>query len=125
MTNPRIILVDSDPAVRSALSFSLGLEGFAVEGHESAEALLSQGRLPQEGCLVLDFRLAGTDAIELLALLRSRGVDLPAVIMTSSPHRRLHAKVAEAGAVLVEKPLLCDALTAAVRRELELTRKAA
>ena len=55
------------------------------------------------------------DGLALLKSLRDRGIGLPAVVITSAPGRTLRQRAAEAGAVIVEKPLLCDALTAAVR----------
>ena len=112
---PRILIVDDDAALRSALTFSLELEGFAVETFESGEALVARGPVPDPGCLVLDYHLPGMDGLALLALLRARGVALPALIITSLPTRSLAARAAAAGAAIIEKPLLCDALAAAIR----------
>jgi len=112
---PRILLVDDDPAVRASLLFSLELQGFAVETYERGEDLAERTTFPDHGCLVLDYRLPGIDGVELLESLRQRGINLPAVLITSAPSRELRRRAAEAGAVIVEKPLLCDALTAAVR----------
>ncbi|WP_324749421.1 response regulator [Sphingomonas sp. LY54] len=112
---PRILIVDDDAALRSALTFSLELEGFAVEAFESGEALVARGPVPDPGCLVLDYHLPGMDGLALLALLRARGVALPALIITSLPTRSLAARAAAAGAAIIEKPLLCDALAAAIR----------
>jgi DNA-binding response OmpR family regulator len=50
---------------------------------------------------------------------------LPAVLITSAPTRAIRAAAAEAGAVIVEKPLMCDALTAAVRAGLQKQARAA
>lgn len=112
---PRILIVDDDAALRSALTFSLELEGFAVETFESGEALVARGSAPDRGCLVLDYHLPGMDGLALLDLLRGRGVALPALIITSLPTRSLAARAAAAGAAIIEKPLLCDALAAAIR----------
>ena len=112
---PRILIVDDDAALRSALTFSLELEGFAVEAFESGEALVARGPVPEPGCLVLDYHLPGMDGLALLALLRARGVATPALIITTLPTRSLAAGAAAAGATIIEKPLLCDALAAAIR----------
>jgi FixJ family two-component response regulator len=125
---PRIILVDDDPAIRASLAFSLGLEGFDVEAFASAEALLewrAARPLAPESCLVLDLRLSGMDGLSLLELLRGEGEGQPAVIITSNPARALGDRAAAAGALLIEKPLLCDALTAAIRSLLRLPALAA
>ena len=105
----RILLVDDDPAIRSSLAFSLGLEGFEVEAFESGEAFVERQPQADDACLVLDYRLPGLDGLALLTLLRSRGMNLPAVIITSTPSRQVRAAATDAGAALVEKPLLCDA----------------
>lgn len=112
---PRILLVDDDPAVQASLVFLLELQGFLVETFERGEDLAERAAFPDHGCLVLDYRLPGIDGVALLKSLRDRGIGLPAVLITSAPSRELHRRAAEAGAVIVEKPLLCDALIAAVR----------
>ena len=124
-SQPTVHLVDGDAAIRAALTFSLELQNFAVECYPSAEALLDQEQLPQSGCLVLDSRLPGIDGLECLATLRVRGVSLPAIIIASTPTRALRARAAAAGAVIVEKPLLCDGLTAAIQSEIRKGRLAA
>ena len=51
---PVVIVVDDDPDVLGSLKFSFEVEGFAVQAHDSAEALLD-GDLPSKNaCLVLD-----------------------------------------------------------------------
>ena len=122
---PKILLVDDDPAVRAALAFSLEIEGFLIETFECGEDLLDKADFPKNGCFVLDYCLPGIDGLSLLKILRSRGVELPAVLITSAPNRQVRARAAEAGAVIIEKPLLGDALTAAVRSGLRADAKAA
>lgn len=126
--SPNILLVDDDAAVRASLAFSLGLEGFDVETFASAELLLERrGRLglPAFACLVLDHRLPGMEGLALLEKLRGEGVGLPAVIITSTPARSIGDRAAAADAILIEKPLLCDALTAAIRSLLHIAPLAA
>lgn len=112
---PRILLFDDDPAMRESLHFSLELQGFAVATFGTAEALLSDPRLSGADCLVLDYRLPGMDGLVLLKRVRDRGVIAPAIIVTTAATRTLRGLAAEAGAVLIEKPLLSDALTDAIR----------
>ena len=111
---PKLLLVDDDPAVRASLSFSLELEGFKVEAWPSGEAAM-EASAGGADCLILDYRLPGMDGLELLERLRAEGVEAPALLITSAPTRKLRRKAAEAGAELIEKPLMCDALTAAIR----------
>ena len=113
---PMLLLVDDDPAVRASLIFSLELEGFAVDAFESGEAVAARTTLARHACLVLDYRLPGIDGLSLLNLLRERGETCPAVIITSNPTRTMRLRTIDAGAVLIEKPLLSDSLTTTIRR---------
>lgn len=113
---PLLLLVDDDPAVLASLIFSLELEGFYVKAFACAETLLAQGQLADAACLVIDYRLPGIDGLSLLRVLRERGETCPAVIITSNPTRAVRQRTTEAGAVLIEKPLLGDGLTVAIRR---------
>ena len=119
MHSPKVLLVESDSPVREALSFSLGLEEFEVTALASPEAVLDDP-MPAAGsdCLVIDYQLDGMDGLALRGELRAMGVAAPAVLIASAPSRAVLARAVEAGAVLIEMPLLCDALAAAIRREL-------
>lgn len=112
---PQVIVVDDDPAVTHALEFAFGLEGFDVRSHRDAESLLRDGVGPGVGCLVLDYALPGMNGLELLERLRAAGVGLPAILITTNPRAALRQRAAAAGAPIVEKPLLSDALLEAVR----------
>jgi DNA-binding response OmpR family regulator len=73
-------------------------------------------------CLVLDERLPGMGGLQVLGELRRRKIATPALLITSNPKPATRLAAAAAGVTIVEKPLLCDALTAAIRaalRELE------
>lgn len=113
---PLLLLVDDDPAVLASLTFSLELEGFEVEAFESGETLMAHADLANPACLVIDYRLPGIDGLSLLRVLRERGETCPAVIITSNPSRTVRQRTTENGAVLIEKPLLSDGLTVAIRR---------
>ena len=114
-TDPLLLLVEDDPSVCASLQFSLELEGFIVKSFDSGETLMDQTDLQNASCLVLDYRLPGIDGLSLLQALRERGESCPAVIITSNPTRSIRQRTANAGAILIEKPLLSDALTAAIR----------
>lgn len=111
---PIIVLVDDDSALLEALTLSLETEGFHVLPYASAELLLSEPNLPLIGCLVLDQKLPGMDGLALLARLRSRGVDLPATLITT-PDAAVKRKAGAAGVSIVEKPLQSQGLVEKVR----------
>lgn len=115
---PAILLVEDDPAVVNALTFSLELEGFDVCAYADGEALLASTPLPTRGCLVLDYNLPGIDGLDLLERLRAAEVNLPAILITTNPRRALRLQAAMAGVQIIEKPLLTDALRDSVRNAL-------
>ncbi len=109
-----VIIVDDDAALLEALKFGLELEGFSVQGHLRSGALLAEKLPTSEACLVIDYRLPGLDGLDLLQALRVSGVVLPAIIITSDPDATLLVRAAALGALVIEKPLLGDALTLAI-----------
>lgn len=112
---PTVFVVDDDPAVRRALAFALDLQGFSVETFDSGEALLLRKSPDGPGCLVLDQRLPGVSGLGALQQLRARHVDMPAILMTSHPNAPFRQAAADAGAPILEKPLMGETLAAAIR----------
>lgn len=112
-----VMVVDDDPAVRAALACALEVRGFRVESFESAEDALGSPDLQQADCLVTDLRLPGADGFALIEAVRRRRPPMP-IFMITTPTRQVCERAASAGVVLVEKPLLDDQLTEAVRRSL-------
>ncbi|HQT55010.1 MAG: response regulator [Phenylobacterium sp.] len=113
-----VVLVDDDSALRLALTFMLELDGFAVTALESGEALLQAALPPPPVCLVLDQNLTGLTGLEALAVLRARMEHLPAVLITSHPRTSTRETAAALGAVIVEKPLMGESLSAAINAAL-------
>lgn len=116
-----VFIIDDDDAVRRALALTLDLEGYKVRTFSTAEDLLSQ-RLPERGAfLVVDNKLPGLSGMQVLNLLRRRGVELPAAIMTSHPQQALRIAAKAAGTPILDKPLSGETLINAVRAGLALT----
>jgi two-component system response regulator FixJ len=114
-TGRTVLIVDDDPAVRSSLQFCLEIEGFLVRTYSSGSDLLNDQNVPQSGCLVIDYRLPSMNGLDLLSELRRRKVMLPAILVTSHPSMFVRAQIAAAGATLIEKPLLNEALFDGIR----------
>ncbi len=115
---PTVVLLDDDAALRTALSFTLELDGFTVEPFASGEALLASPMPSAPACLVLDQNLSGMSGLDTLISLRSKGVGMPAILITSHPAAKVRATAAAHGVVIVEKPLLSDALKIAIEAAL-------
>ena len=118
LSPPLVVIVDDDAAVRAALEFTLELEGFDVVSCSSGEALLLRDLPTRRACLLIDERLPGISGLDALAQLRRRDVTLPAILMTSHPNPAVRAAAKAAGTPILEKPLIGDALSNAIRAAL-------
>jgi len=119
-TAPRdvVLVIDDDAAVLASLKFALEIEGFAVEVFRSAEELLDRPLPDASACLVVDYRLPAMDGVDLVSTLRGRGVEVPAILITTNPSAKLRHRADEAGLAIVEKPLLGNTLAEAIRSAL-------
>jgi FixJ family two-component response regulator len=116
---PAVVIVDGDHAIRSALTFSLELAGYAVDSYPSGEALLQEQAMPAEACMIIDYGLPGINGLQLLRALRARRVTSPAILLATNPTRSLRAQAHAAGTPIVEKPLLTEDLEKSVSRAFE------
>src|SRR5690349_6523377 len=94
---PIVCVVDDDAAVRTALKFSLEVEGFAVRAYAGGAGLLNDPALPSCRCLVVDFRMPAMDGLELAAALTARGVVAPVIMITGQITRDLSARARKLG----------------------------
>ncbi|MBK5960602.1 hypothetical protein CCR97_20710 [Rhodoplanes elegans] len=111
---PTIVVVDGDPALRHALRFALGVEGFAVRAFACAADLLSSDDLADLACVVTEARLPDMAGLDLVARLRRRRARLPALLITADPSLRLRRAAADAGVPLIEQPLNGDSVVEGV-----------
>jgi FixJ family two-component response regulator len=113
-----IVVIDDDPAVLNSLKFALGIEGMSVLGYRAGGEVLAASPLVDVGCLVIDFRLPDMDGLALLQELRVRKVKAPALLITSHPSQGLRKRAADAGVLIVEKPLFGNVLIDSIRAAL-------
>lgn len=110
-----VIVAHDDAALRDALQFALRLEGAEVHLHESGAALLADPALPACACLVLKYHLPEMNGLEILRQVRARGLEMPAILLTSNATPAVRAKAEAAGVwLLLEKPIMDGALVNAV-----------
>lgn len=108
-----ILLFVGDQPVLSSLEFALALDGFDVaEGAAAKDDILSAG------CLVVDQNYRG-DGAAFLAGLRQDGCTAPAVLLVTNPTSAFRLRAAAAGAAVIEKPLLGEELSHALRGKLD------
>jgi two-component system, LuxR family, response regulator FixJ len=101
-----VLVIEDDLAVLNSLTFSLEIEGFKVHGYATGEELLSADNFSDCDCFVVDQKLPGMSGLALIAMLRDRHIDAPAILITSHPSSWLRKRAENAGVWIVEKPLL-------------------
>ncbi|RFB76476.1 response regulator transcription factor [Methylovirgula sp. 4M-Z18] len=115
-----IFIVDRDSALRDSLKFALETEGFIVHVCRTGDDLKAHPFLTCGQCAVVEHMPPRVDGLAIVADLKSRGRDLPVILVTDrvTPQLRDTAKAAGVRHI-VEKPLidgsLNDHLTAILR----------
>lgn len=105
-----VLVVEDDEAVRSSTRLLLEAQGYQVRDFSDAESFLEATDGKDADCILLDHRLLGLSGLDLIAILRARGVETPAVIM-SSDGKAIVARAAKEGVhAVLRKPLAADAL---------------
>jgi signal transduction histidine kinase/ActR/RegA family two-component response regulator len=102
----RLLLVDDDPLVRAALAREIADWGARITVAGSAEAALwALGSAPPEIAIVDRDLGAGTNGIELLALLRARFGPIPGIIVTGATDPYALEELRRSGTPWMTKPL--------------------
>ena len=115
-----MFLVDDDASIRDALSLLISLKGLRTAVFSSAENFLETYAADWRGCLLLDLQMPGMSGLELQAVLRERGIQLPVVVLTAHGDVATTRAALKGGAVdFLEKPVdddvLIDVLLSAIR----------
>lgn len=104
--NARIILVEDHDGFRRSLSRALTARGLSVRSFACAEELV---RIPnaeiEADCLLIDVHLPGTSGIELCRMLRARGLEIPAICMSTDDGEIVRDAALSSGVVAyMQKP---------------------
>ena len=83
MTHGKVLIIEDDPAVRSSLKFALEVEGFLARAYQTGAELLKDTDIPEDGCLIVDYKLPDMNGLDLIVELRRRKIDLPAILITT------------------------------------------
>ena len=120
-----IYVVDDDYDVLRSLRFLLETEGFDVRTFRSGSALLGSATRHSADCLVVDYKMAGIDGLELAHRLRGLDVSTPIVLITGYPDENIATKASSAGVrQVLLKPNLEDSLVECVRNAIDPDRAA-
>ncbi len=114
----RVLLVDDEPAVRTALKELVQGRGWEpLLARSGAEAL---DLVDRADAVVTDFSMPGMDGMELLRAVHERDESLPVILLTAHGSERLAVRAIKAGAYeYVTKPFDVDEMLLALGRALE------
>jgi two-component system response regulator FixJ len=119
---PMVYVVDDDHDVRTSLHFLLETEGFEVRTFRNGVALLGSSARNSADCLVIDYKMAELDGLELTIRLRRLEVSTPIILITGYPDERIAAKAGSIGVrQVLLKPNLENNLTECVREAIDST----
>jgi len=116
---PFVHIVDDDWATRDSLSLLLETEGFPTRCFASALVFLEVLPELDFGCVVSDIRMPGMSGLELLLNMKSKGANLPVVMIAGYADVAVAVQAMKLGAIdFFEKPFNQDELVAVVRSAL-------
>lgn len=119
----RILVVDDEPLQLKALVDVLRLEGYEVQGWESADVALANACFADADLLITDLRMPGVDGIEFIRRVQVLYPDLPAILVTAHASIESAVDAMRSGAVdYVLKPFRLSTMISTVERALALQR---
>lgn len=95
--NHRVLIVEDDPSLLELMGTWLSHGGFDCECWSTAEAALASIEAAAPDAAILDVRLPGMDAFELVELVRARGVDFPVILFTGHVDAEVAARASALG----------------------------
>jgi two-component system phosphate regulon response regulator PhoB len=124
---PRVLVVEDEPAQREVLAYNLEAEGFTVAKAENGDEALLLFEESQPDVVVLDWMLPGVSGIEVCRRLKSRPESrgVPIIMLSARSEEVDRVRGLETGADdYVVKPYSVVELMARVRSQLRRTRPA-
>jgi FixJ family two-component response regulator len=123
LSEPLVLIVDDDEAVREALSSLLRSVGLQVVSFSSASDLLRYTLPDTPTCLVLDVRLPGRSGFDLQNQLATNNIAVPIIFITGHGDIPMTVMAMKAGAVdFLAKPFREQEMLDAISTALEADR---
>jgi len=120
-----ILVVDDDAPIRRMLERTLGAEGYDVVSAPDGGSALAAIEASAPDLVVLDVTMPGLGGLDVCRRLRSRGLDLPILLLTARDGVPERVAGLDAGADdYVVKPFAADELLARIRALLRRGRTA-
>jgi len=120
VTQPSVLLVEDDAAVRFGIRDFLESKGYTVEEATSCQAAQAAFRGSRPDVAILDYSLADGTALELLPRLKAADSDVPFVVLTGHGSIDLAVRAIKEGADhFLTKPVELPALLVILERLIE------
>lgn len=104
-----ILVVEDDSAIRTALVAALEDEGYDTEASANGRTALRHLEEGDIDLMLVDIRMPFMSGPEIVEALRSQGSDVPVILMSAQPARRLPR-----GVRFLQKPFDLDDLFAVI-----------
>jgi FixJ family two-component response regulator len=120
-----VFVVDDDASIRESLELLIRQEGWIPEVFPSARAFLDRQGSDSARCLVLDVTLPDLNGLELQRSIAGDQPLMPIIFITGFGDVPMTVEAMKAGAFeFLTKPFDVDVLLEAIRRAIEVSRKA-
>lgn len=115
--NPlRVLVVDDEPAILRFLRAGLSAQGFTVSEAQTGRSALNEIALGATDLAVLDLGLPDMDGLDVIREVRSNGVPIPIIVLSSRDDEGSKVAALDLGADdFVTKPFGIDELFARIR----------
>jgi two-component system, LuxR family, response regulator FixJ len=114
-----IYLIDDDQSILASVAGFLATQGFVVQTFETALQFLEAIGPGASGCVVTDMRMPSMSGLELVARIKTLGLNLPVIIITAYADVALTLEVSKWDAIdVLEKPFNNSVLVKAITRAL-------
>src|SRR5437879_8072613 len=123
MKQPRVLVLDDDPALLQARpeARQLRMAGVTVDTADSALAALDRLAARDYDAIITDIKMPGTNGLGLLAEIRTRWPDTPTIMITGHGEHALAILALRGGAYdFIQKPIDRDYLVASGRRAIQM-----
>jgi two-component system response regulator FixJ len=113
-------IVDDDAGMRKSLQMVMDSNKLPARAYESARQFLEEADLHTPACIILDLRMPGMGGLDLLRELKSRGLDLPVIIISGHVDVKAAIGSMKLGAIdVLSKPFEPKELVAAARKAIQ------
>src|SRR3989454_11052188 len=119
MSQPRVLIVDDDPALLQALpeALRIRMSDVTVDTADSAAAALDQIAARDYDAIVTDIKMPGMDGLALMAEIRRRRPDTPILMITGHGEDVLAIQALRGGAHdFIQKPIDRDHIVVSLHR---------